>query len=100
MSLRCSLCVIRASAVRYSWEARLEILDSNAGPDNTVSELPYSLSSYSRSISPSECAPAEFDIPTPTSSLHDPELKIMGISVTHILRGGGLTVHARRLSFR
>jgi len=103
MSLRCPLCVIRAEAggvVRYSWEEPLEILDSNAGPDNAVSEVPYSLSSYSHSISPHDCVSAEFDIPTPTSSLPDLELRAIGISVTRIARCGGLTVHARRLSFR
>ena len=77
MSLRCPLCVIRAEAggvVRYSWEECLEFLDSNAGPDNAVSKLPYSLSSDSRSISLNESAPAGFDIPTPTSSLPGLEL--------------------------
>ena len=75
-------------------------MDSNAGPYNAVSELPYSLSSDSRSISLNDRAPAEFDIPTPASSLPDLELRAIGVSVTHIPRRGGLTVHARRLSFR
>ena len=75
-------------------------MDSNAGPDNAVSELPYSLSSYSRYISPNESAPAELDIPTPTSSLPDLELRAIGVSVTHIPQCSGLTVHARRLLFR
>jgi len=43
MSLRCPLFIIPGQVVH-----RLEFLDSNAGPDNAVSELPYSLSSYSR----------------------------------------------------
>ena len=54
---------------------RLEYLDSNAGPVKVVSEVPYSLSSYSRSISPNDCGPTELDIPTPTGSLPDPELR-------------------------
>ena len=78
-----------------SWEGHLELLDSNAGPDNAVSELPYSLSSYSRSIPLSDRATTAFHIPTPTGSLPDPGLRIMGISATRITRHGGLTVHTR-----
>jgi len=59
--------VTRGRSVSSFWTAML-------GPDNAVSELPYSLSSDSRSISLNESAPAGFDTPNPTSSLPGLEL--------------------------
>ena len=53
-----------------------------------------------RSIFPNDWAIAEFDIPIPTNSLPDRELKTIRTSNTTLLILNGLTIHARRLSFR
>ena len=68
----------------YLWDMRLEFSDSNAGMDNTFSEPTCYLSGYSRSISLNGWVLAEFDIPTPTSSLPDRELRTIDISDIYI----------------
>lgn len=81
------------------WDVRLDFLDSNAEPDKDFSGLTYYLWSYSRSISLNDWAIAEFDIPIPTSSPSDRELRTMGISDTHITRRNFWTYCSREETF-
>jgi hypothetical protein len=90
--LVCLSIVVCGGCISSSWTAMLS-------QKTLLANLTYCIWGYSRLISPNEWAIAEFDIPIPTSSLQDRELRTIGIGTSHTTQRNGLTVHTRRLSF-